>query len=678
MADRRAISVVIPCHDGAGTIVRAIDSVLSQDVEAQVVVVDDGSTDSSAEVVSALDEPAVKLVRQCNAGVCAARNAGAAAADGEFLVFLDVDDELMPGALGRYLDALDPRLSPVARAALILQRDAEATVVLASPTDHDRPHPRGSKIPGSFAVWAPLFSEVGGYAEGLRFGENTELLLRLALVERDAPWSAAMVEQPAVLVHRRAEGRTARYGDEPARAAEFVLERHGSHLGSDPQIVHDYRAIIGVERLRSGNRKAARREFARSLRARPRSWRAWARLARTFLPSISRRDGQRVPLIAVVSPGAGRIRRGYEAFAVDFAAQLLDRGDLDVVLLQGGPASHDHRRRVPHVGRHGRLARALAHVTGLYATSIEHYSFGLASLPTLLRRRPEVIVLAERVLANLYGELLPRLGLNARIVLRNGGSHRPPFRHVDVVIHHTPDFLAAALEEPGAARHVHLPYAFDIPEQLADLGGPRRRALAREQLGLDPGRPVVISIGALDCSVKRMDHVVRELAALETPRPYLVLLGQRESETDEIESLAAASLEPGSWMMKTVASGDVASYLAAADVFVLASPKEGFGRVYVEALAAGLPCIVHDTEHTRWVLGGHGCFVDMTSVGPLTAALSEVLDDPHQSSTSARQARHSEMFERYSWRRLLPGYLDALGVGGGEAPPVAGTKPEAG
>src|SRR5437762_473952 len=101
------VSVVIPAYNYAGFLPKAIESVLQQDYpEYELVVVDDGSTDNTADVTAAYARAStrVRYVHQTNGGLSAARNTGIRHARFEYVSFLDADDELLPGFLRRAME----------------------------------------------------------------------------------------------------------------------------------------------------------------------------------------------------------------------------------------------------------------------------------------------------------------------------------------------------------------------------------------------------------------------------------------------------------------------------------------------------------------------------------------------------------------------------------------------
>lgn len=94
------ISVVIPLYNKEASIKQSLMSVLFQSYQnLEVVIVDDGSTDDSVAKVEEIQDSRIRLIRQENGGPSKARNTGVKNAKGEWILFLDADDELLPDAL---------------------------------------------------------------------------------------------------------------------------------------------------------------------------------------------------------------------------------------------------------------------------------------------------------------------------------------------------------------------------------------------------------------------------------------------------------------------------------------------------------------------------------------------------------------------------------------------------
>ena len=140
-------------------------------------------------------------------------------------------------------------------------------------------------------------------------------------------------------------------------------------------------------------------------------------------------------------------------------------------------------------------------------------------------------------------------------------------------------------------------------------------------------------------------------------RPFLCLLGGESPDADRIRALAA-SLLGDDVLIRSVPRESIDDYYRAADLFVLTSQMEGFGLVYAEALAHGLPVVAHDSPVTRFVTGGLASLSDLTPSGAGTRAIAEALGRPM--TEDDRLARHASVRARFAWDNLRGRYVEML------------------
>lgn len=108
MRNPDSVSVIIPCYNQARFLDEAIDSVLAQRFRnCEIIVVDDGSTDETRLIAESFDQ--VRYVREINRGLASARNVGLKTSNGNYVVFLDADDRLLPNALQNGVESLEAR-----------------------------------------------------------------------------------------------------------------------------------------------------------------------------------------------------------------------------------------------------------------------------------------------------------------------------------------------------------------------------------------------------------------------------------------------------------------------------------------------------------------------------------------------------------------------------------------
>jgi len=187
-------SIVITCFNQADFIRDAVASaILQRFTSREIIVVDDGSTDDSIQILKTF-EPAVRIIQvPQNEGAIAARNRGAASATGEYLVFLDGDDALMPWALDVY-DRVIAKRSPI----LILAKTAQVGRSIPAPTPSDAPSaieavtydvPMSKDRPASlsasaFIVHRRTFANVGGWTPGIFHLDLQDLVTKLGYAGR--------------------------------------------------------------------------------------------------------------------------------------------------------------------------------------------------------------------------------------------------------------------------------------------------------------------------------------------------------------------------------------------------------------------------------------------------------------------------------------------------------------
>ena len=186
-ANRRTISVVIPCYNAERFVAETIESVLAQSYPwVDVVVVDDGSTDRSWEVIHSFGRK-VRAFRKENGGAAKARNLGASRAVGQSLLFLDADDLLSPDALEGLAEALAGRDEAIAACRwLRLAQDGDqwATFPAEMAFPLTDPDPlaawlKGEWIAGCSLLWpSALFEKLGGYDETLTADEDGDIMYR--------------------------------------------------------------------------------------------------------------------------------------------------------------------------------------------------------------------------------------------------------------------------------------------------------------------------------------------------------------------------------------------------------------------------------------------------------------------------------------------------------------------
>jgi glycosyltransferase involved in cell wall biosynthesis len=225
-----AISVVIPTFNRAGVLARCLASVLGQTLSPlEIVVVDDGSTDETADVVKAQASERIRYVRlPQRSGAQAARNRGIRESKGNWIAFQDSDDEWLPDKLERQIALLAEadfdRWTVVHGQALVQEPSGSISQMGAPSIPEQRPLDVLLRGPATFfpalLVSRPALARLGSLDESVPSFQEWETSIRLAKFCR-------FVEprQPVFLYHRMTHNAISRSGPDDIRGYEYVIEK---------------------------------------------------------------------------------------------------------------------------------------------------------------------------------------------------------------------------------------------------------------------------------------------------------------------------------------------------------------------------------------------------------------------------------------------------------------------
>ncbi|WP_428658055.1 glycosyltransferase family 2 protein [Runella sp.] len=172
------LSVIIPVFNAEKFISDALQNVLAQGINnLEVICVDDGSTDRSAQIIQSVEDAGIRYFYQANAGAASARNYGLRQAKGQFITFLDADDLYPPGKLRRQIDFL--LNNPTIEGIWGHSKFEYATDLNERMFRVNEDEAVWSILLGASMFRKEIFEKIGPFNEQMILGEDTEWYLRL-------------------------------------------------------------------------------------------------------------------------------------------------------------------------------------------------------------------------------------------------------------------------------------------------------------------------------------------------------------------------------------------------------------------------------------------------------------------------------------------------------------------
>lgn len=244
------VSVIIPAYNSEQWIAETLESVSSQTYSnLEVIVVDDGSSDGTAEIVENHHDPRVRLVKQSNAGACAARNRALAEASGGFIQFLDADDLLGLDKIERQIDLLSrsPEGCVVGCGTVYFQDGQDPDTGRWSPGDHyvnsDDP------VQWLIDLWSPA---EGKGARRLGMVTQHAWLIPRAVAVRSGLWDPAITQD-----------------QDGEYFARVLLNANGIRWAPDCRVY--YRQFVGGKSISAGGSESHLRGRLRAVDAKARN-----------------------------------------------------------------------------------------------------------------------------------------------------------------------------------------------------------------------------------------------------------------------------------------------------------------------------------------------------------------------------------------------------------------------
>lgn len=238
------VSVVMPAYNCAATVREAVDSVLAQDgVDMELIVVDDGSTDGTRDVLAGYGKR-LRLLRQANGGPAAARNRALAIARSEYIAFLDADDVWLPGKLRTQLDYFAAHSDIDVVYGNWLRWHASEPRPAAPPEDEGIDEDASGWIYTGMLLDSMIHSitalvrrnvidAVGGFDESLRTGEDYDFWLRVTRRHRVVKLKRALA---LYRIHPASTTATERRENNEYRVLVRALQRLGHADGEGRRV----------------------------------------------------------------------------------------------------------------------------------------------------------------------------------------------------------------------------------------------------------------------------------------------------------------------------------------------------------------------------------------------------------------------------------------------------------
>lgn len=362
-------------------------------------------------------------------------------------------------------------------------------------------------------------------------------------------------------------------------------------------------------------------------------------------------NNKKHPELFLICTGLGRVQRGFESYIRDLADKLSGEPinfSFKVFLGKNIPGVAFKQQQVANLPRGLKVYRMLG-VSEITRFNIEQISFFMGLVPFILLQKPKAIYLGEYNLYCYLYKFRKLFGLNYSLILYTGGQAAPGlFDNQKDFVHHITDVYYNQLIKQGIPdeRQFILPHFIDLNFSINEFVVDMIRQKAN-------GKKIFLSVGQIDKKIKRM-HLIPQMFAKVSDKIFPVIVGGRSVETEEVIASLKETFGPDGFLVAQSPRSEIGSYYAAADCFVLCSPKESFGLAFIEGLFFNLPVLCHDFPEARFVLRNNAFYLNLNEIDKS----SEWVENNFSMLKKYDQDEgYFFVKENYTWDKLQTGYL---------------------
>ncbi|OCQ94480.1 hypothetical protein BCD64_07295 [Nostoc sp. MBR 210] len=369
--------------------------------------------------------------------------------------------------------------------------------------------------------------------------------------------------------------------------------------------------------------------------------------------------------VVLYSPGLGYINRGFESLTREIYQALAQEDIVNLTLFQGTGEVLPGAIPIWAPKRNAKFYDSNLIKNFKYrqyfSYTLENLFFSLPVVAHCYQHPCDVVYFSDNIPADCLHFIRKYFGGSFKLLFCNGAPASPTdYMRYDYVQVMTPAQYQEAIEA-GYPQHklFLIPQGLNCHSFSLNLKSEEIKK-QKKQWNLPVDKYIVLSVGAINLGHKRMNWLIEEFSRLDPNTFFLWMVGQHEKETPYVKALAASKLKSNTYKFDVISYSEISLAYAVANCFVLCSLNEGFGRVYIEAMASELPVIAHRNVNTEWILGDKNLgLIDMTKSGELE---NKIIYFYQQKNTALNQGYNNQTtaFQKFDWASLHSQYIDML------------------